>query len=723
MDREYNPLLVPSDAPFGAPPFDRIRKEDYMPAFVEAIRRSREEVEAILSDPEPPTFANTVEALEYSGADLSRVEQIFFNLLEADTDDEMQRLAEEVSPKLTELSTFISLNRPLFERVRAVYDNRAALSLDRDQERLLEDTYKSFTRSGALLQGEDRRRYSVLVEELNLLELSFGNNVLAATNAWQLHLTDDGDLEGLPEYVRETGAQAAAEKGLDGWLFTLQAPSYGPFMKFSARRDLRERMWRAYNARALETNSPLILKIVAKRTELARLLGYPTYADYALETRMAKERRTVETFLDELMGPSLPVARREVAQVAAFARSCGFPDEELQPWDFSYWSERFRQEHFSISEELLKPYFRLEATIGAVLGLATRLYGVRFEERKDVPVYHPDVKVYEVKDADGGHLALFYADFFPRESKRGGAWMTEFRGQHAFRGEDVRPFVSIVMNFSKPTGGKPALLTHGEVETFLHEFGHSLHGMLSRGRYPSQCGTNVARDFVELPSQIMENWAYEPAWLDTFARHYETGETIPREYIERIAAGRNFLSGYAQVRQLHFGMIDMAWHTLTGPLAVPDDREDDGASDRSGMPGTTVEPIGHREPGKTGEPEKPGEPAATVVEQFEKRTLAPYLTLPSVPGTAVSPSFGHIFSGGYSAGYYSYKWAEVLEADAYEAFRERGVFDRKTAEAFKKNILERGSSEDEQVLFRNFRGHDPEPEALLKKLGISVPRD
>ena len=710
MERK-NPLLIPSGAPFGAPPFDLIRKEDYIPAFGEALRMAREEVDAIASCPQPPTFANTVEALEYSGMALSRVEQIFFNLLEADTDDEMQRIAEEISPKLTEFSTYISLNRPLFERIRAVYDKRKELALDRDQERLLEDTYKGFTRSGALLPEQDRERYAALVEELQLLELSFGNHVLAATNAFRLHLTDESRLEGLPDYVREAGAQAAAEKGLDGWLFTLQAPSYGPFMKFSSCRDLREQMWRAYNARALETNSPLILQITAKRAELARLLGYPTYADYVLENRMAKNRRTVDAFLDALMRPSLPAARREVEEVTEYAKQCGFPEATLQPWDFSYWSERYQQARFSINEELLKPFFRLEATIDAVLGLASRLYGIRFEERKDIPAYHPDVKVFEVKDENGAYLALFYADFFPRESKRGGAWMTEFRGQYALEGKDVRPFISIVTNFSKPAGGKPSLLTHGEVETFLHEFGHSLHGMLSRGRYPSQCGTNVARDFVELPSQIMENWAYEPEWLDTFARHYETGETIPREYITRIVAARNYLAGYAQVRQLQFGLIDMAWHTLSAPLSAGDAVQEGAVQEAAAHENAASGDAAKATAEKTTD-------AVALVEQFEKRVLAPFRTLPAIPGTAVCPSFGHIFSGGYSAGYYSYKWAEVLEADAFEAFRERGVFDRVTAESFRKNILERGSSEDEQILYRNFRGHDPEPEALLKKLGI-----
>ena len=667
-----NPLLEPSCAPFGAPRFDLIRKADYLPAFREAIRLAKAEVDAIVSNPEPPTFANTVEALEYSGRALSRVEGIFFNLLEADSDAEMQQIAEEISPELTEFGLYVSLNRGLFERVRQVHESKPRL--ERDQERLLEDSYRSFIRHGAALEEKDRKRYADILEELDLLELKFGNQTLAATNAFHLHLKEEKDLEGLPDYLREAAREAAAEKELDGWLFTLHAPSYVPFMKFSARRDLRERMWRAYNGRALDTNAPVIRDIVARRMEMARLLGYPTYADYALEPRMAKSRAVVESFLDRLMQPSLPVARREVAELERYARAHGAADS-LMPWDFSYWSEKLRQERYAAGEELLKPYFRLEDTIDAVLGLATRLYGITFEPRTDIPVYHKDVKVYEVKDETGAHLALFYADFFPRESKRGGAWMTEFRGQYRESGEDFRPFISIVTNFSKPSAGKPSLLTHAEVETFLHEFGHSLHGMLSRGRYPSQCGTEVARDFVELPSQIMENWAYEPQWLNTFARHFETGEPIPEDYIRRIVAARNFQAGYAQVRQLQFGLVDMAWHTLT---ALPEES----------------------------------------VEAFEKRVLDPVRTLPAVEGAAVCPSFGHIFSGGYSAGYYSYKWAEVLEADAFELFRENGIFDRATADRFRKNILERGSSEDEQVLYRNFRGHDPEPEALLRKLGI-----
>jgi len=672
---ENNPLLRPSGAPFGAPEFDKISKDDYMPAFEEAIRMAKEEVDAIASNPEAPSFSNTIEALEYSGDALSRVEGIFFNLLEADGDDRMQQIAEVVSPKLTEYSLYVSMNAPLFERVKAVKENPG--KLDVTQAKLLDETYKSFVRSGVALPEDRREEYGKLMEELSLEELRFSNNLLAATNAFEMVLTDEADLAGLPEYVREAAAEAAKDKGKEGWLFSLEFPSFGPFMKYSTRRELREKMWRAYNSRALggqNDNTSRISTIVGLRMKTARMLGYETYADYALEPRMAKTRAAVEEFLQELTGPALPVARREVAELEAYARANGLEDA-LQPWDFSYWAERRKKELYDIDDQLLKPYFQLDKCIDAVFGLATRLYGITFEQRGDIPVYHEDVKVYEVKDENGAHLALFYADFFPRETKRGGAWMTEFRGQYRKGGKDFRPFISIVTNFSKPAAGKPSLLTHGELETFLHEFGHSLHGMLSRGTYPSMCGTNVARDFVELPSQIMENWAYEPEYLDTFARHYQTGETLPSEYIKKIMAAKNYLSGYYHIRQLQFGIIDMAWHTLA---AVPEEG----------------------------------------VEDFEKRVLGPFRTLPAIDGTAVCPSFSHIFAGGYSAGYYSYKWAEVLEADAFSMFSENGIFDRKTADSFRRNILEKGSSEEESVLYKNFRGHDPAPEALLKKLGI-----
>ena len=673
-----NPLLAASSLPFGAPVFDEVRREHYMPAFKEAVAALRAEVDAITANPEDPTFANTIEALEYSGRLLDKVSSIFFNLLEADTDGFMQETAEQVSPLLTEVSMYISLNEGLFRRVKAVYDKRSELGLERDAERLLEKTYKGFVRDGALLSPEDKEEYARLSEELSLLQLKFGKNALEATHAFFLHLTGVSDLEGLPDYLRDMGADAARSRDLGGWVFDLTAPSYGPFMKFSARRDLRERMWRAYNTRAVsgpDDNTGICRRISELRIRKARLLGYARYADYATEDRMVKSTAHVESFLDELMDPSLPAARREVAELLDFARSEGFEGEGLEPWDFAYWSERLRDRRFSLREDMLKPYFRLEDCISAVFGLASTLYGLSFTERKDLPVYHPDVRVYDVQDAGGRHLALFYADFFPRPSKRSGAWMTEFRGQRIVDGVEERPFISIVTNFSKPAAGQPSLLTHDELTTFLHEFGHSLHGILSEGRYGSLTCTNVDHDFVELPSQMMENWAFEKDWLRTFARHYVTGRPIPGELVDRIAEARNFHAAWAQVRQLQFGILDMAWHTLT---ELPE--------------------------------------CGTL--EFENAVLAPYRTLPQPPGTCVSTTFSHIFSGGYSAGYYSYKWAEVLEADAFSLFQEKGIFNREVARSFRENILSRGSSEDEAVLYRRFRGHDPQPSALLSKLGI-----
>lgn len=672
-----NPILEKSSAPFGAPRFDLIKNEHFLPAFEEAIKLGKAEIDTIASNPDAPTFANTVVALEYAGRALSDVEEIFFNLLEAESDPEMQKIAEEVSPKLTEFGMYVSLNEKLFARVKAVYENGLE-NQGVSERKLLEDTYKGFIRSGAALMGEARGRYAALCEELSLLELRFGNNVLAATNAYVMHITDEADLEGLPSYLLDAGRQNAEERSMEGWVFTLNFPDYSPFMKYSCRRELRKKMYMEYNSRGLSgvyDNTGIISRIIEIRAEIAGLLGYGSYAEYALEHRMAKNALTVERFLNELMGPSLPCARKEMDDLEAFAKSNGFDDDRIRPWDFPYWSERLRKADYDFDEQLLKPYFRLEDCISAVFSLAGRLYGISFEERADIPVYHRDVKVYEVRDAGGEHLALFYADFFPRAGKRGGAWMTSFREQYMEGDTDYRPFISIVTNFTKPAAGVPSLITHREFETLLHEFGHALHGMLSRGRYPSQCGTNVARDFVELPSQIMENWAYEKEFLQSFARHYVSGEPIPEEFMDKIAAAKNFQSGYQQVRQLHFGILDMAWHTA-------------GAADGEG------------------------------VEEFEKRILGPYATLPHMDGTAVSPSFSHIFSGGYSAGYYSYKWAEVLEADAFALFAEKGVFSREVAESFRKNILERGSSEDEDVLYRNFRGRDPQPQALLEKLGI-----
>ena len=545
--------------------------------------------------------------------------------------------------------------------------------------KLLEDNYKSFVRGGANLSDEEKALYSKWSEELSLITLQFSKNVLAATNAYVLNITDSTQLGGLPEFVKTMAAETAAEKGLEGWAFTLDAPSYSPFLKYSTERDLRKQIWTAYNTRAIggeNDNTEIVKKIVDLRIKIANILGYETYADYALEERMAKNKLTVNEFIKNLLEPSMEFAKKDVADVYAFAKKNGFEDSQLQSWDFSYWSEKYQQAEYSLSAEELKPYFQLESCIDAVLGLATRLYGITFKELDNVPVYHPDVKVYEVNDADGRHLALFYADFFPRASKRGGAWMTEFRGQSIRNGVEYRPFISTVMNFTKPTADAPALITHDELVTFLHEFGHALHGIFAEGRYGSLTGTNVSRDFVELPSQIMENWAFEPEYLNSFAKHYQTGEPIPAELIEKVVAAKNYLAGYAQVRQLHFGYLDMAWHSLT---------------------------------------ELPAESAV----EFEQKVLAPYAVMPAVEGVAFSTSFSHIFSGGYSAGYYSYKWAEVLEADAFSLFKEKGIFNTEVSNSFRKNILSMGGTEDEAVIYRNFRGHDPEPQALMEKLGLT----
>lgn len=677
-----NPLLVPSPLPFGAPRFDLIRPEHWMPAFRAAIAEGKAEADAVAANPDEPTFENTVEALEFAGQALDRVSGLFFNLLEAESDDRMQALAEEVSPLLTEYDMYVSLNETLFARVKAVWEQRETLSLAPDQRKLLEESYKDFVRSGALLSPEDKETYAKLEEELSLLELKYGKNVLDATNAFTLHLTDEAELEGLPQYVRDLGAQTAREKGRDGWMFDLTHPSYVPFLQFSARADLREKMWRAYNARALGgafDNRDICLKISDLRRRIAQLLGYADWAAYALEDRMAKDITAVRQLLDALMGPSLPAARREVAELLAWAQERGYAQAQMQPWDFAFWSEKYRAEHFALSEEQLKPYFRLEDCIDAVFGLATRLYGVQFVPRPDLPVYHPDVRVYDVQEADGRHLALFYADFFPRPGKRGGAWMTNFRELSAPGGVEQRPFVSIVTNFTRPTPDAPSLLTHDELTTLLHEFGHALHGMLAEGRYPSLTGTNVARDFVELPSQLMENWAFEPQWLHTFARHWQTGEPIPDALVKRLVAARNYHAAYFQVRQLRFGLLDLAWHTLREE--IPDQVGDD-------------------------------------VTALESAALMDCAVLPDIPGSCISTAFGHIFSGGYSAGYYSYKWAEVLEADAFSLFREKGIFSREVAGSFRENILSKGGSEDEALLYRRFRGHEPDPQALLDKLEI-----
>ena len=673
---QNNPLLMESPLPYGAPQFDKISEEHYIPAFKQAIKEGKAEIDAIVNNREAPSFSNTIEALDYAGSALNKVGGIFYNLLEADANDTLQQIAEEISPLMTEYSMYVSLNEKLFERVKEVYSKRASLNLDPAQVKLLTDTYKSFERSGANLNDEDKKTYAAIEEELSLLTLQFQKNQLSSTNAFSMNLHDEAELAGLPDFVKDMAAQAAKDKGTDGWLFDLSAPSYGGFMKYSDRRDLREKYYRAYNTRAFGDewdNCETIKKIVDLRYRKAALLGYKDFADYQTGERMVKNGAAVWDFIGQLSEPAKPVAEEELEELNRYARSKGFDGDRIMPWDFSYWAEKMRVEKYDLSVEEMKPYFRLDDCIDAIFSLANRLYGISFKPI-DIPVYHPDVKVYEVSDADGSHLALFYADFFPRASKRSGAWMTEFRGLKIENGVEERPFISLVTNFTKPTADSPSLLTHDEFTTMLHEFGHSLHGIMAKGRYPSQTGTNVDHDFVELPSQIMENWGYEKEFLNTFARHYKTGEPIPDEMIDKIKASMNYMSAYYHMRQIQFGVLDMSWHTLTAPIS-------------------------------------------TSVIRFEKDVLKETDVLPPVDDCIISTSFSHIFSGGYAAGYYSYKWAEVLAADGFSLFKEKGIFDKKTAGKFR-HLLEQGGSVDPALLYREFRGHDPQPEALLRQLEI-----
>ena len=674
---DVNPLLVESTAPHGAPQFTQITNEHYKPAFEQAVREARADIAAIVGNAQAPTFANTIEALEFSGRRLDRISNIFFNLNEAHTNDTMQALALELSPMLTEFSNDVSLDPKLFARVKAVYDRRESLGLNAEQRRLLEKTYKGFARSGAALSDGDKKIYRELTARLSELSLQFNQNSLAATNAFTLHVTDPAVVGELPDFVREGMAAEAKERGLDGWVVTLQIPSMVPFMTYSSNRALKEKLWRAYNTRCVGgefDNSAIVEEIADKRLQLAGLLGYETYADYVLEERMAESSPTVNAFLAELLDRAVEAARRDVETVAGYARAQGF-DAELMPWDFGYYSEKLKHERYELSEELTKPYFQLENVRRGMFELANRLYGITLRENPEIPVYHPDVKAYEVFDADGSFLAVLYMDFFPRASKRGGAWMTEFRQQGVENGVETRPLISVVYNFTKPTDSLPSLLTFDEVTTMLHEFGHALHGIFAAGTYPSLTGTAVYRDFVELPSQIMENWAYEKEFLDLFAVDYRTGEKMPAELIRRILDAKNYLAAYSHIRQVAYGLCDMAWHSISEPVKMP-------------------------------------------VVDFEKKAIARAQVLPYVDGQCTSTSFGHIFSGGYAAGYYSYKWAEVLEADAFSLFKEKGIFNPEVAEAFRREILSKGGHEHPMTLYVNFRGHKPETKALIEKMGL-----
>ncbi len=666
-----NPLLAEWNTPHATPPFDKIEISHYEPAFETAIAVSRAEVEAIVNNPAKPSFGNTIVALEKQGALLNRIASVFFNLNQCNTSKEMQDIAIKVQPKLTELSNDISLNPALFARVKAVYEN-PSIFLSKEDKKLLEDTYKSFVRSGANLADEEKELYRQYSSELSQLTLKFGQNSLAANNAFSLNIKSAKQVEELPDFVKEGLAMEAKARGEKGWTVTLKAPSYVPFVTYSSQRDLKEKLYRARNSCALGgkfDNTENIRKITDLRLKIANLLGYERYSDYVLDNRMAEKTDAVNSFLAELLAATKEYADKDCKTINDYAASLGF-EGELQSWDWAYYSEKYKNEKYAVSDEAVKPYLELENVKQAVFMLAGKLYGLQFKPAEGVAVYHPDVTVYEVTEASGEHLAMLYLDFFPRDSKRAGAWMTEFRGAEG----DIRPLVSLVMNFTKPTESTPSLLTFDEFTTFLHEFGHACHGMLAKGKYESLNGTNVYRDFVELPSQILENWAYEKEYLDLWAKHYQTGETMPAELIEKLIAAKNYLAAYANVRQISFGMTDMAWHTLTAPY------EGD-------------------------------------VAEFEKKAMAPTQLLPLVEGTAMSPSFNHIFSGGYAAGYYGYKWAEVLAADGYSLFQERGIFDKATASKFRK-LLQSGGTELPMKLYVDFRGHKPQTKALIDQMSL-----
>lgn len=670
-----NPLLAAWNTPHQTPPFSEIELSDYEPAFDAAIACSRAEVDAIVNNPKKPTFGNTIVALERQGELLNRISGIFFNLLEADTSDEMQEIALRVQPKLTEFSNDLSLNPELFARVKYVYEHPGRLK--KEDKKLLEDTYQGFARSGAALSDVDKELYRKYSSELSALTLQFGQNALAGTNAFTLNITDPKVVAELPAFVKEGMAADAKARGEKGWTVTLQQPSYLPFMTYSSNRDLKEKLWRARSTIALGgefDNCENVKKIANTRLKIANLLGYKCYADYVLERRMAENTPTVNAFLEELLTATKSYADADYRMVSDYAASLGFKGQ-LMPWDWSYYTEKYKDEKYALNTELVKPYLKLENVKKGVFMLANKLYGLNFTPNDKIGVYHPDVTAYDVTDESGRFMAVLYLDFFPRESKRSGAWMTEFRGAKIEDGEETRPLVSLVMNFTKPTETAPSLLTFDELETFLHEFGHALHGMLGEGKYESQTGTSVYRDFVELPSQLMENWATEKEFLDLWAVHYETGEPIPADLVDRIVAAQNYLAAYSNVRQLSFGLTDMAWHTLTEPFE------------------------------------------GDVVE-FEAASMTPTQVLPVVPGTAMAPSFGHIFSGGYAAGYYGYKWAEVLEADAFSLFKEKGIFNREVASSFRENVLSKGGTEHPMELYVRFRGHKPETKALIEKMGL-----
>ncbi len=674
-----NPLLSIYNTPHNTPPFESIKNEHFLPAIQQLIEQAKREINNIVESAEPPNFDNTIVGLERSGKQLDRASSVFFNLNSAETSDEIQALAREISPVLTEFSNDILLNEQLFEKVKTVHQETDPNTLNDEQRMLLNKSYKGFVRNGALLNEADKSKLREIDVQLSQLSLEFGEHVLAETNKYEMVLSNESDLDGLPDGIKEAAAQTAKEKGHEGkWVITLDYPSYVPFMTYADNRALRKELSLAFSSKAFKgdelDNQEIVKKIVNLRNDRARLLGYETHAHFVLEERMAESPEKVLNFIEEIRKYGRPGAERDVQEVAEFARKLDSL-EDLQKWDFGYYSEKLKKEKYSIDDELLKPYFKLENAIEGVFKTAEMLYGIHFVQNEEIQKYHEDVTVYEVRDQDNNHVSVFYADFFPRSGKRAGAWMTSYAGQYKDADGDHRPHVSIVCNFTKPTSTKPSLLTFNEVTTLFHEFGHALHGMLANGTYESLSGTSVYWDFVELPSQILENWCFEKECLDLFAKHYETGESIPSELIQKIKDSSNFMEGYQTMRQLSFGLLDMAWH---------------------GQDNTQIEDI----------------------DAFEKKLFAELDVLPSVPGTNMSCSFSHIFQGGYSAGYYSYKWAEVLDADAFEYFKENGIFNKEIADRFKKNVLSAGGSEHPMTLYKRFRGQEPDVKALLRRAGL-----
>ena len=678
-----NPFFEPYNTPHDTVPFDRIALDDYEEAFMEGIRRDDEEIEKTVNNPEEPTFENTIVRIDNEKGNhyydlLDRVSNVFSCMLSAETSDELDELAQKMSPILTKHSNDVRLNKRLFERIKYVYEHHRELTPE--EKMLLDNCYDGFVRSGALLNDEDKERLRTLTEEASMLSLQFSQNLLKENKAFKLHITDKAQLDGLPDTAIEAAAQNAAEENEEGWIFTLDYPSYSPFMTYSKQRELRRQLYMAKNTECThdnkENNIEICKRIVNLRREIAQLLGNDTYADYVLKHRMASNTQNVYKLLNDLIDAYKPTAEKEVEEIRELAHKLEGDNFTVEPWDFSYYSHKLQMERYNLDAEMLRPYFELKNVIKGVFGLATTLYGITFKENTDIPVYHPDVKAYEVFDKDGSYLAVLYADFYPRKGKQGGAWMTEFQGQWIDRkGNNVRPHVSVVMNFTKPTAEKPALLTLGEVETFLHEFGHSLHGMIANTRFESLSGTNVWWDFVELPSQFMENYAVEKDFLRTFAFHYKTGEPIPDELIERIVKSRNFMAAYGCLRQVSFGLLDMAYYTKQTPFT-----ED--------------------------------------IVAFEKKAWEKAMVMPQLKDTCMTVQFSHIMAGGYAAGYYSYKWAEVLDADAFSVFKQNGIFDQKTAQSFRDNILSKGGTEHPMTLYKRFRGQEPTIDALLERNGI-----